>query len=318
MKYIKKINILLLLILITGCLADDYKDCDRLYLHFSYLADGTTEVFDRYIEKVDIYVFDSEQRHVLGPITIEADQLRKERGIDIPIQSPGNYEIVCVGNAHPNTQIELNGESTRAGNAFERMYFGGISSYPTGILEGGIDSLYHSSVKVNIPENKYYRYVEETASFNSSHYKVSVEVFDMPPAENPSETPKAMGIISLGNLPPYLTFLNTPCDVTVSYRPKAEYTPQESKLCTNIFNIARHNRDSQACVDVLYEDGDALCSFNLEDIVKKHNEQYPNDPDKRIDLNMQEVYIPIQIILERPIIVKVADWYIKDIKPGFH
>jgi len=297
----------------TGCLADDYKDCDRLYLNFSYLADGTTEVFNRYIEKVDIYVFDSEQRIVKGPIPVSQDQLDK-KGIDIPIESPGNYEIVCIGNGHPNkTQIDISGSSTRAVNAFEQMYFGNVVSYPTGYVEGGIDSLYHSSVKINIPENKYYRYVKETAVFKSSHYKVSVEVLKMP-----GKTEGAIGEIYLGNLPPYLTFLNTPCDVTSSYHPSSTYLSEERKLLTDIFSIARHNRDCGACVDVLHEDGTEMCSFELEKIIEEHNKKYSNEPNKSIDLNNQEVYIPIQIILDDPIIVQVADWYIKDIKPGFH
>lgn len=319
MKYIKKINILLLLVLITGCLADDYKDCDRLYLHFSYLADENREVFNRHIEKVDIYVFDSEQRIVLGPLPVNTNDIKKQ-GVNIPIESPGNYEIVCIGNAHPNnTQIDTEGSlATRATHAFEGMYFGSISSYPTGIVEGGIDSLYYSSVRVNIPENKYYRYVKDTAFFKSSHYKVSVEVLKMPIKEITPEETRPLSEIYLGNLPPYLTFLNTPCDVTASYHPVSIYSSNEKKLSTEIFHIARHNRDCGACVDLLYEDGTAMCSFDLEKIIEQHNANYPNEPEKRIDLNMQEVYIPIQIIIDNPIVVKVADWYIKDIKPGFH
>ena len=47
---------LLLLVTVTGCIKENLDDCETT-LYFSYLGDGTKEIFPQKIEKVDMYIY---------------------------------------------------------------------------------------------------------------------------------------------------------------------------------------------------------------------------------------------------------------------
>ena len=76
MKHWKNIVLPLLLVpvLVTGCIKDDFDDCDNVTIYFQYLADGDEDVLYRYMDKVDLYVFD-ESGHILGSGTYNQEQL---------------------------------------------------------------------------------------------------------------------------------------------------------------------------------------------------------------------------------------------------
>ena len=46
---------ILLLVTVTGCIKENLDDCETT-LYFSYLGDGTKEIFPQKIEKVDMYI----------------------------------------------------------------------------------------------------------------------------------------------------------------------------------------------------------------------------------------------------------------------
>lgn len=43
---------------ITGCIRERLDDCNNISLCFTYFADGNENVFGKYIDKVNLYVFD--------------------------------------------------------------------------------------------------------------------------------------------------------------------------------------------------------------------------------------------------------------------
>ena len=47
---------ILLLVTVTGCIKENLDDCETT-LYFSYLGDGTKEIFPQKIEKVDMYIY---------------------------------------------------------------------------------------------------------------------------------------------------------------------------------------------------------------------------------------------------------------------
>ena len=62
------------LVLATGCIKEDFDDCDNVTIYFQYLADGDKDVLYQYMDKVDLYVFD-EGGHILGVGTYNQDEL---------------------------------------------------------------------------------------------------------------------------------------------------------------------------------------------------------------------------------------------------
>lgn len=49
---------LLVFVLPSSCVKEDFDDCDNVTIYFQYLADGDTDVLYKYMSKVDLYVFD--------------------------------------------------------------------------------------------------------------------------------------------------------------------------------------------------------------------------------------------------------------------
>lgn len=107
MKHWKNIVLPLLLVpvLVTGCIKDDFDDCDNVTIYFQYLADGDEDVLYRYMDKVDLYVFD-ESGHILGSGTYNQDQLSNFAAVPSFKLTPGKrYKVVAVGNAYDATQV---------------------------------------------------------------------------------------------------------------------------------------------------------------------------------------------------------------------
>ncbi len=74
MKYTKYILSLMFLASLNGCIKEDMSDCPgNCTLKFSYVGDGTTQIFQDKIHKVDMYVFDSDGMLLSSHPISEAD-----------------------------------------------------------------------------------------------------------------------------------------------------------------------------------------------------------------------------------------------------
>lgn len=66
---------LLVFVLPSSCVKEDFDDCDNVTIYFQYLADGDTDVLYKYMSKVDLYVFD-EGGHIIGVGHYTQDELK--------------------------------------------------------------------------------------------------------------------------------------------------------------------------------------------------------------------------------------------------
>ena len=83
----------------TSCIREDLDDClSTNTLLLSYKGDGTTEIFPDKICRVEMFVFDAENRCVNSSILPE-EQV-KDRTATLPPLAAGDYRIVCLGNTH--------------------------------------------------------------------------------------------------------------------------------------------------------------------------------------------------------------------------
>ena len=96
MKYTKYILSLMFLASLNGCIKEDMSDCPgNCTLKFSYVGDGTTQIFQDKIHKVDMYVFDSDGMLLSSHPISEADVKKQSTELNLPV---GDYQIVTVGN----------------------------------------------------------------------------------------------------------------------------------------------------------------------------------------------------------------------------
>ena len=101
-------------VLLTGCIKEEYDDCERCTLTFSYLGDGTSDIFPEKITDVSLYVFDANNR-VVQTKRIEQNELKAFQGTKLNLE-PGDYHIVGIGNQFDQTIVE-NIPSARSSSA---------------------------------------------------------------------------------------------------------------------------------------------------------------------------------------------------------
>ena len=102
----------------TSCIKEDHSECYNVYrLALSYTGDGKTEIFPSKINKVQMYIFDNEEKciHQYGLTQEEVSQQR----VMLPPLETGDYRIVFLGNTHSTDVKDL---STRGG--LEELHFG--------------------------------------------------------------------------------------------------------------------------------------------------------------------------------------------------
>lgn len=83
---------ILLLVTVTGCIKENLDDCETT-LYFSYLGDGTKEIFPQKIEKVDMYIYNQNNVFVQKTV-LNRKELNRQRGTTLNLPS-GQYHIIC-------------------------------------------------------------------------------------------------------------------------------------------------------------------------------------------------------------------------------
>jgi len=298
----KLTNLVFCLTLLAGasasCIREDLDDClSTNHLLLSYKGDGTAEIFPDKICRVELFVFDAENRCVNSSI-LPKEQVAS-RTATLPPLAAGDYRIVCLGNTH---RTKVDGLST---GDYGRMLFA-AGDYFDGKRVSGNDSLYYAAASYTVLP---YRSREEnsqtrTIEFASSHYDLLVEVAGVPAAgTRAGSTP----VLEVCGVSPCTDFENRACGEAADYSLETDY---EAGLLTARTNIMRHK--DHAKVDIRLRSalgGDLLAEVNLAKFLADH---------PVIDCSKQEVLIPIRIEFKSgEITIGIPDWYIEQVEPEF-
>ena len=193
--------LLLVPVLVTGCIKDDFDDCDNVTIYFQYLADGDEDVLYRYMDKVDLYVFD-ESGHILGSGTYNQEQLSSFAAVPSFKLTPGRqYQVVAVGNAYDATQV-VNLEATSFDDIFIQH-----PNWGTGEAVTEHDHNYLGQKTFRMPDGEFQVY-RDTVTLYSSHIDVDIRVTGLPA---PQEAAALMGVETRadGDLPIRLRIENS-------------------------------------------------------------------------------------------------------------
>ena len=281
----------------TSCIQEDFSECHNIYnLALSYRGDVQSEIFSEKINRVDMYVFDSESSCVASKRLSESDvEARKTR---LPMLEAGEYRIVCIANAH-NTDVD----GLESKN-YEQMVFAD-KRYGNGETVSGNDSLYWSSVDYTIAPFDHYKQEEtRTALFASSHYDIYVEVAGL---QNLHRSTK-LGSIEIVGLSPQTNFENLAQGAATTYVMETSALGNNSLTATS--NIMRHRDHSGVYLKLKGEDGSSIIEVNFA----KHIERYG------IDVSKHDCIIPFRIEFlpnTTTTTITVPAWYIENIYPDF-
>ena len=283
----------------TSCLQEDYSSCFRRYnLMLSYMGDGKTEIFPEKINTVEMYVFDRNSNCVAAQ-TLSDGEIESQTAV-LPALKPGDYRIICVGNAYETGVENLDSRD------YSKIFFA-ADDYLKGNAVSGNDSLYYASKDLTVigfdPKN-----AEEDVliSFASSHDDVLVEIINAPDwiGKNPK--------VELVGVSPYTDFENIASGTPVDYLLQTEH--DGINTTTAFANIMRHTNHEEVYLKVTGEDGSNVAMVNFAEHIEKYKDQ--------IDPTLHECLIPFRLEWDPTIcadvIIDLPKWMVVEVTPEFN
>lgn len=298
MKALRYISALLIACMcLTGCIRENIDDCETpVDLEFQYFGNGIVDIFPDRIDSVLMYVYELPSGKLRQTMEISKEELAARQGADLRL-NPGDYRIVCWGNAGEGSFVDPEGHTITS------------SEHAGGDLPAGIEELYFGTVDLNVPHTL--RPVKETMVYEASYIMMRVELLGFANLGNPSVGTSALSskdagsdatvAITHGNHAAVIDFANNPSDEATDYVPTLSDHPDEEDSYIADYLVPRFDNDTEARLNIVRNDtGETIYDNPLSDImddlditVDERNEQMVNI---RFRLTQTETGLTIDVV----------------------
>ena len=264
---------------LTGCIRENIDDCETpVDLEFQYFGNGIVDISPDRIDSVLMYVYELPSGRLHQTMEISREELAVRQGADLRL-IPGDYRIVCWGNAGEGSAIDTEGHVITS------------SEYAGGDVPSGIEELYFGTVDLNVPLTL--QAVKETVVYEASYIMMKVELLGFAALRSAGvlamyngENSAADATVSLthGNHSALIDFTNTPSDEVTDYVPVLYDHPDEDASYVADYLVPRFDNGTEARLSIVRNDnGEAIYDRPLSDImddlditVDERNEQMVN------------------------------------------
>lgn len=301
MKNIARILLALAVsVLAAGCIRENLDDCCNLSLSLLYKGDGDTDILAESIDKIDLYVFDQENK-LVKQNSYKQDDLGEDNTIPLFRLDPGKYIIVAVGNAYDMTEVQLaqNGD-------WSNSYIMHPDLEKTGRVDGH-DHNYLGYIEVTMASHEL---LQSPLELKSSHINVSIEMSGLQPEAGVNSRAGGNYQVFFDSSNGKTDFRNKVVeDATGICQPVMEYDEKTGKYVSRDLALFRMDDYCNHVLKVVSPQGNEVLALNLSDYLAQHPE---------IDVTKQEALLPIEIKFT-PVSVEVVvpEWYITDVEPEF-
>lgn len=302
---------LLVFVLPSSCVKEDFDDCDNVTIYFQYLADGDKDVLYQYMSKVDLYVFD-EGGHIIGVGHYTQDELARFAAVpSFRLQYGKRYRIVALGNAYDHTQV-VNLYADKLSDIYFQSPFWKDGK---GSLVTNHDDNYLGVKDFVMPAQDGMMY-RDTVTMYSSHVDTEVEIHGLPAPQSREDIPYELSFENSNAQTSFENRINTEEKGTIY--PELIYDTENNCYRTNDFALFRLDYgsrvDERTCEHKLVlkdkRTGEELVRGSIFNYLARYREE--------IDVTKQEALLPISIVFDQVgVSIKLPQWYVEDIEPDW-
>lgn len=284
-----------LLFLFPSCTEEKLGGCPDLSVHLEYLADGSTNVLQKYIANATYYIY-NEQGGLVQKGKLSPDQLNRPCGFQLKL-NPGKYHFVCWGNLEHYCRIDHEEQLEQAHVCTAQEHAEG--------LPYSFDPLYFSEADVTITDVD--KVAEITPRFHGAHITIWLYVKGF------EETDEQGRIIPpsffLGDFGSECDFHGETCGKQITYFPESVYDEEEQVIMAYC-HLPRFDEQTASQVH-LYSgvDHQLIETVDLREFISSNNIRLTGK---------EEIDIPILLEFnDLDCVVTLPDWDEEEAKPIF-
>lgn len=163
MRLVRYISVLTAVLLCcAGCIRENIDDCETpVEVEFLYWGDGIVDVFPERVDSVLMFIYEASSGELYRTVPLTASELDARQGASLRL-FPGDYRLVCWGNAGEGSYIDLDAQRIMSADHHE------------GRNPSGIEELYFGSTELSVPLTL--RPVRDTVEFEAPYIMMTVEL----------------------------------------------------------------------------------------------------------------------------------------------